>query len=233
MGRVSWSETLYNLSIWIIPLVIAIVFHEVAHGWVASFYGDPTAKKKGRLSFNPIGHIDPVGTLVLPAILAVSGAPVFGWAKPVPVIKRRLRNPRLHMMIVAAAGPGMNFLLALLGAALLAATLVVSGVDLEEKIIAGFLADNFFNFILINIFLGVFNLIPLPPFDGGHIMEGLLPRSIVKYYRKLWRYSFPVLIFLLVILPVISPGNSPVENLIVPIVQSLTRIYLSIFGMVS
>lgn len=226
-----WSETLYNLSIWIIPLIIAIVFHEVAHGWVANFFGDPTAKKKGRLSFNPIGHVDPVGTIALPAILAISGAPVFGWAKPVPVVKKRLRNPRFHMMIVAFAGPGMNFLLALFGAIALAVLIAIVGDERSESLVFQFLSDNFFNFVLINIFLAIFNLIPLPPFDGSHIVEGLLPRSIVKYYRRLRRYSFPILIFLLVVIPVMAPGNGPVGKLIVPPVQFLTNLYLELVGL--
>ncbi|MEE9433470.1 MAG: site-2 protease family protein [Sphingorhabdus sp.] len=225
------GETAYNLSIWIIPLIIAIVFHEVAHGWVANFFGDPTAKNKGRLSFNPIGHVDPIGTLALPAILAVTGAPIFGWAKPVPVIKSRLRNPRLHMMVVAVAGPGMNFILALFGAIMLAVLLAVFGNNQAESLPVQFFADNFFNFILINIFLGVFNLIPLPPFDGSHITEGLLPASIAKYYRKLARYSFPILIILLVVLPMLLPGSSPVAELIVPPVQFLTNMYLSLVGL--
>ena len=225
------GETAYNLSIWIIPLIIAIVFHEVAHGWVANFFGDPTAKNRGRLSFNPIGHVDPIGTLALPAILAVTGAPIFGWAKPVPVIKSRLRNPRLHMMIVAVAGPGMNFVLALLGAIVLALLVTIFGNGLAENPVAQFFAGNSFNFILINIFLGVFNLIPLPPFDGSHIAEGLLPASIAKYYRKLAPYSFPILIILLVVLPMMMPGSSPVAEFILPPVQYLTGLYLSLVGL--
>lgn len=225
------GETVYSLSIWIIPLIIAIVFHEVAHGWVANFFGDPTAKNRGRLSFNPIGHVDPIGTLALPAILAVIGAPIFGWAKPVPVIKSRLRNPRLHMMIVAVAGPGMNFILALFGAIMLAVLFSIFGDIPAESPIPRFLADNAFNFILINIFLGVFNLIPLPPFDGSHITEGLLPASIAKYYRKLAPYSFPILIILLVVLPMLMPGSSPVAELIVPPVRYLTELYLNLVGL--
>ena len=111
-GNLAW-----NIATWLIPLVIAIVFHEVSHGWVANMLGDPTAKRRGRLTLNPIKHVDPLGTVLLPMVLAVSGAPVFGWAKPVPVVSQRLRNPRFHMVLVALAGPGMNLLLALIAAA--------------------------------------------------------------------------------------------------------------------
>src|SRR5438045_8940713 len=120
------ANPVYQIAVWLIPLIIAIVFHEVAHGLVARRLGDPTAERMGRLSFNPFRHVDPCGTIVLPLILAVSHAPVFGWAKPVPVDYRRLRNPRRDMVLVALAGPGMNLLLAIVGALILFATLALS-----------------------------------------------------------------------------------------------------------
>src|SRR5919107_1478718 len=110
----------FQIATWLIPLIIAIVLHEISHGWVASAFGDPTAREQGRLSLNPIRHVDPIGTVGLPLLLAVTGAPVFGWAKPVPVVAKRMRNPRLHMMLVALAGPGMNLLLAMLAGIALA-----------------------------------------------------------------------------------------------------------------
>src|SRR6059058_2990341 len=121
------NNIVYEVAVWLIPLVIAIVFHEVAHGLVARRFGDPTALERGRLTLNPIKHIDPFGTVILPLLLAISHAPVFGWAKPVPVDYRRLRNPRRDMVLVALAGPGMNLALALIGTALLAATISFSG----------------------------------------------------------------------------------------------------------
>ena len=168
------SNIVYQIAVWLVPLVIAIVFHEVAHGLVARQLGDPTAEARGRLSLNPIRHIDPFGTLILPMLLAISHAPMFGWAKPVPVDYRRLRNPRRDMILVALAGPGMNLLLALVGTAILAATIMISGGGSGGGPL--FVAANALNFILINIFLAVFNLLPVPPFDGGHVVEGLLPR---------------------------------------------------------
>src|SRR4051812_6250738 len=119
-ARVQPDNIVLRVATWLIPLIVAIVLHEISHGWAANAFGDPTARERGRLSLNPLRHVDPFGTVLLPLVLAVSGAPVFGWAKPVPVVAKRMRNPRLHMMIVALAGPGMNLFLALLGGIVLA-----------------------------------------------------------------------------------------------------------------
>jgi Zn-dependent protease len=212
----------WNVATWLVPLIIAIVFHEVAHGLVANALGDPTAKLRGRLTLNPIKHVDPVGTVVLPMVLAVSGAPVFGWAKPVPVRSERLRNPRFHMVLVALAGPGMNLLLGLIAA--LAIALLFAYAPASPTV--EFLAQNLFNFMAINIFLAVFNMIPLPPFDGGHIVEGLLPRKLAVRFGKLRRYGLPLLIILLFILPAVSPHANIVDQLVLPPVQWLLRVLL-------
>src|SRR5689334_24519180 len=182
------ENPIHTIAVWLVPLVIAIVFHEVAHGLVAKRLGDPTAARKGRLTLNPIRHIDPFGTVVLPMLLAISHAPVFGWAKPVPVNYNRLRKPRRDMVLVALAGPGMNLLLALLGAIILAIVLMMSAGPPAGA--TAFLAANALNFVLINVFLAVFNLLPVPPFDGGHVVEGLLPARLAVPFRKLGRYSF-------------------------------------------
>jgi Zn-dependent protease len=223
------SNIVYEIAVWLIPLVIAIVFHEVAHGLVARKLGDPTAEAKGRLSLNPIRHIDPIGTVVLPMLLAISHAPVFGWAKPVPVNWRRLGNPRRDMVLVALAGPGMNLLLALVGTAILAATMAMS--DGARTGAAAFVAANAFNFLLINIFLAVFNLLPVPPFDGGHVVEGLLPRPLATSFRKIGRYSLVVLMILLLVLPALSPKADVVGRLVSPIVGGIARLFLGIFGL--
>ena len=215
------DNILFQVSTWLIPLVIAIVLHEISHGWVANAFGDPTARKLGRLSLNPIRHVDPIGTVGLPLLLAVSGAPVFGWAKPVPVVARRLRNPRLHMILVALAGPGMNLALALVGA--MAFALLRSAVPADGPG-AMFLYLNLLNFIAINIFLALFNLLPMPPFDGGHVVQGLLPRPLARRYAKLQRFGFPLLIFLLLILPMLSPQANIVQRLVVPPVVALMRL---------
>ena len=218
-------DLIYQISVWVIPLVIAIVFHEVSHGWVANMLGDPTAANRGRLSFNPVRHVDPVGTIGLPLVLAISGAPIFGWAKPVPVEFHRLRNPRLDMVLVALAGPAMNFFLGALAAAGIGMVVAIAG----DAALAGawrFVIDNLFNFLLINIFLAVFNLIPLPPFDGGHVVEGLLPRSMLPQYQQLARYGFPIMIVLVVVLPMLSPSLSVVQNIVGPIAEGIVRLFL-------
>ena len=212
------DNILLQVSTWLVPLIVAIVLHEISHGWVANAFGDPTARRKGRLSLNPIRHVDPVGTVALPLILAVSGAPVFGWAKPVPVVARRLRNPRVHMMLVALAGPGMNLALALLGAVGVA---LMGGIAPGDGLLWVLLYLNLANFVAINIFLALFNLLPIPPFDGGHVVQGLLPLPLARRYAKLQRFGFPLLIFLLLILPMVAPKANIVERLVVPPVLGL------------
>ena len=222
------GNILYDAATWIIPLVIAIVLHEVSHGWAANAFGDPTAKRLGRLSPNPIRHVDPIGTVALPLVLAIAGAPVFGWAKPVPVVASKMRNPRLHMMLVALAGPAMNLALALLAALSLALIVPVA----RETPALLFLAANLIHFLLINIFLAIFNLLPIPPFDGGHVVEGLLPRALAKRYRRIGRYGFPLLVFLLVVLPLISPKANIVARLVAPPVDAVAGMLLGLSGLV-
>lgn len=220
----------------VIPaLVVAIVFHEVAHGWTALALGDPTAKERRRLSLNPVRHVDPIGTLILPGALLLSGLPAFGWAKPVPVIKQRLRNPRFGMMAVAAAGPGINLIMAAIGAValgLLATFLTpdanVAGALIEvlaqgrtpdPSTLPGFALLSVVYFILINIFLALFNLLPIPPFDGSHIVEGLLPPRAAQLYDKLRPFGFPLLFLLLLVIPWFFPGLGIVERVVLPPVE--------------
>jgi Zn-dependent protease len=202
---------------------VAIVLHEISHGWVANAFGDPTARDQGRLSLNPVRHVDPIGTIALPLALAVTGAPVFGWAKPVPVVAKRMRRPRLHMMLVALAGPGMNLLLAMV-AGIALALIRPDGPPAGAGMT--FLLLNLINFIAINLFLAVFNLLPIPPFDGGHVVEGLLPRRLARHYSKLGRFGFLLLIFLLLILPMAVPEANVVERVVGPPVQWLLRLFL-------
>lgn len=215
MQAMDIPNILYSAAVWIIPLTIAIVLHEVSHGWVANALGDPTAKRLGRLSVNPITHVDPVGTILLPLSLAIANLPVFGWAKPVPVVASRLRNPRIHMMLVALAGPGMNIALALLGTVAIAIFMAFwpGGTPTGAS---AFLSENLINFVMINVFLAIFNLLPIPPFDGGHVVQGLLPRPLAAQYARIGRYGFLLLIFLLVILPMIAPNANIVGRLIGP-----------------
>ena len=219
------TETLLYAAILAPCLIIAIVFHEVAHGLAALALGDPTAREQRRLSLNPLRHIDPVGTLLVPGALALLGGPVFGWAKPVPINARRLNNPRFGMMAVAAAGPGMNLLLALVAAVLLG---VVGGLGLGEgAAAAGIAATLLTTFILINIFLALFNLLPIPPFDGSHIVGGLLPRSMAAQWQKLQQVGM-LLLVALIAATWAFPGFALVEHTVLPPVLWLEERYFAL-----
>jgi Zn-dependent protease len=222
------GNMVFDIATWLIPLVIAIVLHEISHGWVANAFGDPTARDLGRLSPNPIRHVDPIGTVGLPLLLAVSGAPVFGWAKPVPVVAARMRNPRLHMMLVAIAGPATNLLLGFVAVFGLAAAVAAVAPGSAP---GAFLLANLENFLVINIFLAVFNMLPMPPFDGGHVVEGLLPRPLAKRYAKLGKYGFLLLILLLVVVPMIWPRLNIIQWIVVPPVKAVLGFYLGLAGL--
>ena len=217
------TDTFLLTAILVPSLVIAIVFHEVAHGWAALLLGDPTARERRRLTLNPIRHVDPVGTLLVPGGLALAGLPVFGWAKPVPVTKQRLDNPRFGMMAVAAAGPGTNFVLAAVGAIALGILASVNGGTPPELAKTGL-----YYFISINVFLGMFNLLPLPPFDGSHIVEGLLPRSAARTYERLRPFGFPLLFGLLLLVPYVFPQADLIERFVLPPVDWAVEHYLAL-----
>ena len=194
--------------------------------------GDPTAKERGRLTLNPIRHIDLFGTLILPGLLVLSGVPAFGWAKPVPVIKSRLRNPRFGMMAVAAAGPGTNLVLAAIGSVLLGLLvaaltasssdalsvlqLLAQGAPRDPGTLPGFAIMALLFFILINVFLALFNMLPIPPFDGSHVVEGLLPPRAARIYEKLRPFGFPLLFLLLLVIPYFFPQLGIVQRVVLP-----------------
>ncbi|WP_336987112.1 site-2 protease family protein [Altererythrobacter aquiaggeris] len=220
------TETLMLAAILIPVLVIAIVFHEVAHGWTALALGDPTAKERNRLSLNPIRHVDPIGTVVLPGFLALVGAPVFGWAKPVPVIKERLHNPRFGMMAVAFAGPLTNFILAAIGAVVLG--VLMGNVTQQPEGGMAIVVEGLQYFLAINLFLALFNLLPIPPFDGSHIIEGLLPDRAAAVYDKIRPLGFPLLFILLIGIPYLLPEANIIENVVLPPVEWALGHYYSL-----
>jgi Zn-dependent protease len=193
------NSTLYTVSIWVLPLIIAITFHEAAHGFVAHHFGDNTAWERGRVSFNPLKHIDPFGTLIMPAILLLAHSPfLFGYAKPVPVNFRNLRHPRIDMVWVALAGPTTNIVLAV-GAAAAFHLITYAPADAAQWI-----ADNLKNALVINVVLAIFNMLPIPPLDGGRVAVGLLPDVLAVPLSRLEPYGMLILIGILILLPMLG-----------------------------
>jgi Zn-dependent protease len=191
--------TIYTASTWVIPVILAITLHEAAHGFIAHRLGDDTAWRLGRVSFNPMKHIDPFGTILLPAFLLLMHSPfLFGYAKPVPVNFRALRNPRRDMVWVAAAGPATNILLAMTAAFMIHLSGLLPGT-------AGlWFLQNLENAIVINVILAIFNMIPLPPLDGGRVAVGLLPDVLARPLAGLERYGMLIIIGMLFILPMLG-----------------------------
>jgi len=189
----------YIASVWVLPVLVAITFHEAAHGFAAWKLGDDTAYQLGRVTFNPLRHVDRFGTIIVPGVLILLQAPfLFGWAKPVPVDFRRLDSPRRDMVWVAAAGPGINIGLALGSAALMHVALLVPNPA------GGWLIDVLQSSIIINVILAVFNMIPLPPLDGGRVAVGLLPDALAYPLARLERFGLPILIALIFLLPYVG-----------------------------
>ena len=194
------ANLIYEVSVWIVPVLIAVTFHEAAHGYVAWKLGDDTAYRLRRVSFNPFRHIDVFGTIILPAaLLFMSGGRImFGYAKPVPVNFGRLNSPRRDMVLVALAGPATNLALAFISAFLF------HFVDLFPHDASMWLAETLRRSLLLNLVLAVFNMLPLPPLDGGRVAVGLLPRQLAMPLAKLERFGMLILILLLFVLPTLS-----------------------------
>lgn len=188
-------NTVQLIAVWALPVLFAITVHEVAHGWVARRFGDPTAFMLGRLTLNPVKHIDPIGTLLVPGLLLMMGGFIFGWAKPVPVAWENLRNPKRDMAIVAFAGPMANLLMAIMWALLMKLGLMLGGqLDILSRPLVYMGAAG----ISINVMLMVLNLLPLPPLDGGRVLAGFLPDRLAQAYNRIEPFGFFILLGLLI-----------------------------------
>jgi Zn-dependent protease len=195
INQIDINQIMYGIAVGAIPVLFAVTLHEVAHGWVASLRGDPTAEMLGRLSLNPLKHVDPVGTILVPGLMLLFSPYLFGWAKPVPVSFNRLNHPKSDMIFVALAGPLANLLMAILWVMVLKFTLV-SG--LKGGVAGDWLYAMAEIGIFINIILGAFNLLPIPPLDGGRVLRGLVPESIGRYLDRIEPFGLIILVVLLV-----------------------------------
>ena len=215
----SISDIAYTVAVWAVPILFAITLHEAAHGWVASKLGDPTAKQLGRITVNPIKHIDPMGTVVVPLFLAMVSPFVLGWAKPVPVDPRYFKSPLLDMALVAVAGPASNFIMACFWAMFI--QLVQQSMDQSQLLV--FMTEMGRNGIIINIVLMVLNLLPIPPLDGGRVVAGVLPPNLAVPFMQLERFGMIIILLLLV--------SGILGKILWPLVMHFVNIVGTIFGL--
>lgn len=215
----SIPDIAYTIAVWAAPVLFAITLHEAAHGWIAYKLGDPTAKSRGRITLNPIKHIDPMGTVVVPLFLAMVSPFVLGWAKPVPVEPRFFKSPLLDMALVAVAGPVSNFIMACLWAMFI----VMSNAVLSPSQTLTFLAEMGKNGIIINVVLMVLNLLPILPLDGGRVLAGILPTSLALPFMRMERFGMVIVLLLLV--------SGILGKIMWPLVVHFVKIIGIIFGL--
>jgi Zn-dependent protease len=218
-----------EFSVWALPVLIAVTLHEAAHGFAAYRLGDDTAYRQGRVTLNPLRHVDMMGTIILPAMLLIAHAPfLFGYAKPVPVNFQRLRHPRRDMVLVAAAGPAMNIALAVISAALIHLAFVL------PEVTSQWAGETLVRSIAINLILAVFNMIPLPPLDGGRVAVGLLPRALAQPLARTERYGMMILLGLIIVLPLLGQALrmdlNVLPRLLLPPVDFLYNAIVSFTG---
>ena len=228
MGEGDLAAVLADAAQWVVPVLLAITLHEAAHGYVARAFGDDTAERAGRLSLNPVRHIDPVGTVLLPAILWLTSPILFGYAKPVPVNAARFADPRRDMIWVALAGPAANAAQAAAFALLILPALSLGG---EAGLwLAGLCNKG----VVINVVLAVFNMLPLPPLDGGRVAVGLLPIGLARRYARLERYGIVILLALLFVVPFLADRLGlpfdPLRDAVTPVVRFFYTAFMSILG---
>jgi Zn-dependent protease len=192
------AQALQQVTVWILPILFAVTLHEAAHGYVARLCGDRTADRLGRVSLNPLRHVDPIGTILVPGLGVMTGTFLFGWAKPVPVNFNALNHPRRDSVLVAAAGPGTNILLAIVSIALFRAVPY-----LPDSAVA-WAAHNLVNSFELNLILAVFNMLPLPPLDGGRVAVGLLPKPLSRQLASVEPYGFAIIMVALFLLPMVG-----------------------------
>ena len=222
------TDLFYNLILLVIPVIVAITFHEAAHGYVALHFGDSTAKDEGRVTLNPIKHIDPFGTVLLPAVLYFTAGFLFGYAKPVPVKFGNLRNPRWDMIWVAIAGPAMNITLAVISAVLLRIALT-QGQTSESPFVQVLMSS-----VYLNAILAVFNMLPLPPLDGSKVLAPFLPIELARPYLAFERFGMVILLLLVFIFPMLAQRSGidfdVLGLLVLDPAQAVVRAILSVVG---